>query len=105
MTIVRFMSVCNSCFYVANESVIKIIDINLVQSDGKEKLVAVSDKQILTYKIGNNCKLKGFTENITIKERLGTIAMVETDDNQIDMSIMYFLSRQIEKGDIVFIQL
>ena len=31
--------------------------------------------------------------------------MVETDDNQIDMSIMYFLSRQIEKGDIVFIQL
>lgn len=97
------MGVCNACFYIGNSNTIKIIDIHYVLEDGKETALNPTDDQILTYKIGDQCKLHGFFENKFAKEQNYLICLIETEDNQIDFARLYFWSRKIEKGDISFI--
>jgi len=50
--IVRFLGVCNCCFYIANNNTIKVIDINYVLEEGGVTTLDPTPEQILTYQIG-----------------------------------------------------
>lgn len=100
----RFLGVCNCCFYIANNNTIKVIDINYVLEEGGVTTLDPTPEQILTYQIGEQCKLHGFFENKFAKEQLYIICLVETEDNQIDFARLYFWSRVIATGDLGFLQ-
>lgn len=81
------------------------MDLRVDMELGESKEVTIAKDQILTYNIDGNCKLLGFFENGFSRHDQYIMCILETKDNQIDFSRMYFWNRDLsEKNDIAFYQ-
>lgn len=98
------MGVCNSCFYIANSNTIKVIDINYALAETQDTHIYPKSEDILTHHLGTHCKLHGFFEDSFAHHQLYLYCLIETEDNQIDFTRLYFYSRNLVKGDLVFKQ-
>ena len=99
----------------SNSNNIKFIDIkkdDLAEGDSVDIDVTQQPSAVLTYKIGDQCKLHAFYSNAACsvipadKSEKGfyIICMVETEDNQIDFTRLYFWNRNFAANNIQFYQ-
>jgi hypothetical protein len=96
------LGVSQGLLHYGNSSTIKIVDIKKDFNGAKQLLLNPKPEEILTFEIKGPCKLHGFFENSYSRNDQYIMCMIETSDNQIDFSRLYFWSRNFAMADLEF---
>ena len=88
--------------YYASYTEIKIIDIRMALEHGKETEFTPAKNQMTSYTINSPCRLICIFETLSSKTDCYLMCSIETDDNQIDTTRLYFWNRDLINPDIEF---
>ncbi|CDW78106.1 wd-40 repeat protein [Stylonychia lemnae] len=98
------MGIQKQFFYYANAKEIKIIELKVTPPKGGQIEYSPQTQQYATYVINQPCKILNIFENSFSRDGDYLMMGIETDDNQIDFTRLYFWSKDLTKLDVEFYQ-